>query len=149
MGDAPSLSVVHQYNRMGELAAPKTPSALRRIPLSPSMVKFLAAHKIASAFSQPTDFVFASTTGEPMSHRRVQHGFERAAERAGITGATFHDCRHAFCSQMIAAGVSPIVLADLLGHSSSTITLSVYAHLFDRTRSDGAVRAAMEAAMGG
>lgn len=149
-GDAPSLHVRRQLTRLGDLAEPKTTKALRRVPLSASLARFMAEHKMASPFSQDEDLVFAGPTGGPLSHRNVQRqGFKKAAEAAELEGVSFHSLRHAAASQLIAAGISPIVLADLLGHSSSAITLGVYAHLFDRTRSDGAVRAAMEAAMRG
>jgi len=36
-----------------------------------------------------------------------------------------------------------VVVAQVLGHSDSTVTLRVYAHMFDRQRIDEAVRAAL------
>jgi integrase len=44
---------------------------------------------------------------------------------------------------MIAAGLSPVTVAQLLGHEDARVTLAVYAHLFDRKRTDEAVRAAL------
>ena len=51
--------------------------------------------------------------------------------------------RHAFASRMIDRGISSTVLAALMGHESSTITERRYVHLFDRQRTDEAVRQAM------
>jgi integrase len=51
--------------------------------------------------------------------------------------------RHAFASRMIDRGISSTVLAALMGHESSTITERRYVHLFDRQRTDEAVRRAM------
>ena len=45
---------------------------------------------------------------------------------------------------MIARGISSTVLAALMGHESSTITERRYVHVFDRQRTDDAVRQAME-----
>jgi integrase len=70
-------------------------------------------------------------------------GFELAAKKAGIEGVTFHSMRHAFASRMIDRGISSTVLAALMGHESSTITEKRYVHLFDRQRTDEAVRLAM------
>jgi integrase len=64
-------------------------------------------------------------------------------EKAGIEGVTFHSMRHAFASRMIDRGISSTVLAALMGHESSTITERRYIHLFDRQRTDEAVRQAM------
>ena len=44
---------------------------------------------------------------------------------------------------MIDGGISSTVLAALMGHESSTITEKRYIHLFDRQRTDEAVRRAM------
>ena len=57
---------------------------------------------------------------------------------------TFHSMRHAFASRMMARGISSTVLAALMGHESSTITERRYVHVFDRQRTDDAVRQAME-----
>ena len=51
--------------------------------------------------------------------------------------------RHAFASRMIARGISSTVLAKLMGHESSAITERRYIHLFDKQRTDDAVREAM------
>jgi integrase len=39
-----------------------------------------------------------------------------------------HDTRHTAASLMLAAGVPVKVVQEMLGHSSPTITLSIYAH---------------------
>jgi integrase len=62
---------------------------------------------------------------------------------ASIQGVNLHSVRHAFASRMIARGLSSTVLAALTGHESSTITETRYVHLFDRQRTDEAVRRAM------
>ena len=73
---------------------------------------------------------------------------EAVAEKAGVEGVTFHSMRHAFASRMIDRGISSTVLAALMGHESSTITEKRYVHLFDRQRTDEAVRRAMTSAAG-
>ena len=82
-----------------------------------------------------------------MHRNATERGSELAANRAGIEGVTFHSMRHAFASRMIARGISSTVLAALMGHESSTITERRYIHLFDRQRTDEAVRLAMSAAV--
>jgi hypothetical protein len=42
-------------------APPKTKNGIRRVPLTPDMVGFLRKLKLASKFSQETDFVFTTT----------------------------------------------------------------------------------------
>ena len=138
------LHVRRQYTRLGEYAPPKTKAAIRRIPLSDEMTRELAALKLSSRYSADDDPVFAARNGKPLKHRNAtRRGFELAAEKAGIEGVSFHSMRHAFASRMIDRGISSTVLAALMGHESSTITERRYMHLFDRQRTDEAVRQAM------
>jgi integrase len=147
LGEAPSLHVRRQLTRLGDLAEPKTAKAKRRIPLSPSLASYLRALKLRSPHSQDEDYVFTSN-GKPLTHHSVQRRFQKAARAAGLEGVSFHSCRHAAASSMIAAGLSSVVVAAVLGHSSSAITERVYIHLFNQERTDDQVRAAMEG-MGG
>ena len=82
-----------------------------------------------------------------MTHRNVtRRGFEAAAKRAEVEGVSFHKLRHAAASRLIDAGLSPVVVAKILGHTDGTVTLRVYAHLFDRQMTDEAVRLALAGA---
>jgi len=65
------LLVQRQYSRTGETAPPKTPKAVRHMPLAPDLVAFLRRRRLASRFSQDGDVVFVSRTGGPLLHRTV------------------------------------------------------------------------------
>jgi hypothetical protein len=120
----------------GEYTEPKTRAAGRRIPLSPEVASFLKRHRLASKFWQDDDPIFPSQNGEPLLHRNVtRRGFEAAAIEAGIEGVSFHSLRHAAASRLIAAGLSPVTVAAVLGHAA-VVTMKVYAHLFDREKTD-------------
>jgi integrase len=54
---------------------------------------------------------------------------------------------HAFASIMIERGITAVVLADLMGHGDSGVAERTYIHLFNRKRTDEAVRMAMQSAM--
>lgn len=147
-------SVIHvrkQWTRELELAEPKTPAAVRRVVLAPALASFLRQHKARSRCSQEQDFVFASRKGTPLGHRNVCRAFTRIVVEAGLGGEprlTFHGLRHVYASMMIERGISSTVLAEQLGHTSSTITEQRYVHLFNRVRTDEAVRSAIGEAMG-
>ncbi|TMC25960.1 MAG: hypothetical protein E6J32_12960 [Chloroflexi bacterium] len=49
-----------------------------------------------------------------------------------------HECRHTFASLMIAAGVNAKALSSFMGHSSVTITLDRYGHLFPGSEAEAA-----------
>jgi integrase len=59
----------------------------------------------------------------------------------------FHALRHSHASALIAAGMDPVTVSKRLGHGSSAVTLTVYAHLFQKT--DLAAASAIEAVMRG
>jgi integrase len=50
---------------------PKTPSAIRGIPLVPQLADVLLAHRRASAFGAGGDWVFTTGRGTPLGHRNV------------------------------------------------------------------------------
>jgi integrase len=138
-----AFRVDRQWTRAGEYGPPKTQSSVRRVPLSAEMTKYLAALKLRSKFSGNGDPVFASRTGTPLSHRNVtKRGFGPAAARAELQ-VSIHDARHAFASRMISRGIDAVTLSGLLGHKNPRVTLEVYSHLYDRQKTDDAVRAAM------
>jgi integrase len=51
--------------------------------------------------------------------------------RAKVQDITPHDLRHTCASLAISAGVNVLALARMLGHSDPSVTLRVYADLFD------------------
>lgn len=142
--DEGTLVIERQWTRLGEYAPLKTAAARRRIPLSEELNDELIALRLRSRHSGDDGPIFASRSGRPLTHRNVtRRGFEAAAKRAKIDGVSFHKLRHAAASRLINAGLSPVVVAKVLGHTDATVTLRVYAHLFDRQRTDEAVRLAL------
>jgi site-specific recombinase XerD len=113
------------------------------------MVVLLRRHKVASKRSQDSDFVFASRSGGPLSHRNVQRrGFEPARDLAGLPDqVTFHDLRHAFASIAASRGVQIHVLSEVMGHSNIGVTQQVYVHLYDRGKVEASFRQAMASAL--
>jgi integrase len=67
--------------------APKTPASLREVPLVEQLSHRLAAHKQASPFARPGDWVFATSRGTPYGHRNVaRRVLTRAADAAQLNG---------------------------------------------------------------
>ena len=65
----------------------------------------------------------------PVTVRGIQKAVEDAAERAGIHKRVHpHLFRHSYATWAINRGMNPIVLANVLGHSSLTMIHSVYSH---------------------
>ncbi len=73
-----------------------------------------------------TEFVFVCLrTGKPS--QRFTTAWLNALRRSGITHCRFHDLRHTFASNLVAAGVDLITVQELMGHSTILMT-SRYAH---------------------
>jgi integrase len=149
--DRAEIHVYRQWTTGGGFSEPKTPSAVRRVVLAPDLVRFLREHKARSRFSTETDFVFASKRGTPLGHRNVCRSFTEITEKAGLDGEprfTFHSLRAVYAALMIERGITSTVLASQMGHADSGVTERKYIHLFNRVRTDEAVRAAVQEAMG-
>jgi integrase len=52
--------------------------------------------------------------------------------RTGLK-VSFHSLRHSHASALIAAGIDVVGVSRRLGHSSPSITLDIYSHLFQET----------------
>jgi integrase len=117
-----------------------------------SLVSTLRAHKLASPYSKPNHYVFATVTGEPFGHRTVtKQGLTAACRRADLAKPwpTFHELRHAHASAWIAEGGDLVELSSRLGHADPSITAGVYSHEFEAAARSAERRARLDAMYGG
>ena len=75
----------------------------------------------------------------------ITYHWKHLVETRNLPRVTLHALRHFHASALIAAGRDVVTVSRRLGHASPTITLSVYAHLFDNT--DEAAATAIEAVL--
>jgi integrase len=118
-----------------DFAPPKSTRSRRTIPLPDLVLQALSQHLAV----YPSDgLVFTNTEGRPVRQNSFAVTFRAAARRAGLEGVTFRDLRHHYASLLIHGGESVKAVQARLGHSSASITLDVYSHLWpdseDRTR---------------
>jgi integrase len=132
--------------------APKTKCGRRTISLPPSLVATLRAQwkaqqeqRLALGLGKaPEDgLVFATFDGRPRSPNALTKKWSVAAKALGLR-TSFHALRHSHASHLIAANMDVLAISRRLGHSTPTITLSVYGHLF--ANSDARAAEAIEAA---
>ncbi len=81
---------------------------------------------------EPTDKVFLSRTGQPITRVVVWQIVKRHAEKAGLEDVHPHTLRHSFATHLLAGGADLRVVQELLGHSNIATT-EVYTHV-DRSR---------------
>jgi integrase len=137
--DTGLLKVTATLNRVGGklvCSEPKTQRARRTLPLTPTLVNLLRKHKAAQAAERlraanqwaDSGLVFTSELGTPVDPRNLLRTIEAAATKAGINGVVVHTLRHSAATTWLEAGVHIKAVADLLGHSSISITGDTYGH---------------------
>ena len=133
-----TLSVRHQLqgetSTTMELVAPKFGS--ERVVYVPAELVTLFSEHVART-GGPGGWMF-SRDGVPLNRNSAGHQWRQVRKDAGLDGYTLHDLRHFYASGLIASGCDVVTVQRALGHSSATITLGVYSHLWptaeDRTR---------------
>ena len=138
------LKVAATLSRVGTemlVTAPKTPRSRRTVPLSPAMVALLKTHKAHQAAERlhagnrwtDSGLVFATELGDAVDPRNVLRTIQIAADKAGVKGVGVHTLRHRTAVAWLEAGVHIKAVADLLGHSSISVTGDIYGHTSEDT----------------
>jgi integrase len=81
----------------------------------------------------PDSPVLATLDGKPQSPTAITNAWVRAVNGIGMPEAGLHSLRHTHASMLIAAGMDTLTISCRLGHSTPTVTLSVYGHLIGGT----------------
>ncbi len=123
------------------ISEPKTDRSRRTVPLSPAVVAMLRKHRAAQNAEklragnqwQESGLVFATELGAPVDPRNLLRVVEDAARAAGLEGVGVHTLRHSAAVGWLEAGVHIKAVADMLGHSSISITGDIYGHTADET----------------
>ncbi|HEX2273453.1 MAG TPA: tyrosine-type recombinase/integrase [Acidimicrobiales bacterium] len=81
---------------------------------------------------RPDEFLFTAPMGGPLRRDLLFKRFIRPAiSTAGLPeGLRLHDLRHTCAALLIELGAHPKAIQERLGHSSITVTIDVYGHLF-------------------
>jgi integrase len=105
-----------------------------------------ARERLAAGDSwQDGDLISASSIGTPMEPRNVNRRFNELRAKSGLDWLRLHDLRHACATYVLAGGVEPRTVMEILGHSTIRLTMDLYGHVLpDRLR---AAASAMDRAM--
>lgn len=121
---------------------PKTKHGRRAIPLPPTAVEVLRAHRLrqlqlrvalGQGKPEPGALVFCNIEGEPLSPDDLSRDWWRLTLTRRLPRVSFHSLRHSHASALIASGLDVLSISRRLGHGSPVVTLGVYGHMFRDT----------------
>ncbi|MGO9258910.1 MAG: tyrosine-type recombinase/integrase [Bryobacteraceae bacterium] len=121
-------------------------SSRRTVNLPPVIVSLLATWKsrqeqeqlLAGSRWRDDGFVFTTSIGTPLEPRNIERAFSEIITAAGLPRVRVHDLRHTAATLLLAQGVHPRVVMELLGHSQIAITMNIYSHVVPALRKDAA-----------
>ena len=120
---------------------PKTAKSRRTLPLSPSVVTMLEAHRKRQAAERTragsmwveSDHVFTTESGTSVEPYNILRAVMVAASDAALTDVGVHTLRHSAATTCLENGVHLKAVSELLGHASIAITADIYGHVSDET----------------
>jgi integrase len=95
---------------------------------------------------EAVDLIFVTEFGRPVNvNSLVYKHFKPILKRAGLPNIRLYDLRHTAATLALTVGVSPKVVSEQLGHTSTAFTLDVYSHVLPHMQDDAAAK--VEAAL--
>lgn len=164
-----TLTVRQRADKWNDIGSPKSEAGEREIPLAPMVVNTLREWKHRCPRRNRTEdqpgelrYVFPNGLGRVESHSNVHsRGFVPLQIAAGVTVDTgetdkegkpilkakygLHALRHAAASLFIEQGLKPKRVQEIMGHSTISMTLDTYTHLYPAPEDDQAAMAQLQA----
>lgn len=130
-----------------EFLQPKTGKSRRPVEISPLVVRALKEHKAAQARERLSfgegyaeyNMVCSRKDGNPIHPGSLASRFHAITRRAGFK-IRFHDLRHCHATYLLKDRVSPKIVAERLGHSTTRLTLDIYSHVIPGMQREAAMR---------
>ena len=120
---------------------PKSSAGVREVPILAPLRPFLDTQRSLSAWSgDPSGLVLGASRRSAFGYTGLRSRSTRAFAAAGLQRVTLHEARHSFASYLAASGIGIKDLTVILGHSSVTVSLDRYGHLFEGTLAQTAAR---------
>ncbi|MCU1494583.1 MAG: Integrase [Acidimicrobiaceae bacterium] len=129
---------LHRVNGQGlRFEEPKTERSRRTIVVPRQLLADLRTHKkeqeaerVESAgYWTEHGLVFPNELGGPMDDRNDYRSWVRLLRTAKVRRIRLHDGRHTAATLLLAEGIHPRVVMELLGHSTMRTTTDTYSHV--------------------
>lgn len=138
------VALQHVRGAPARLVEPKTRQSRRTLPLPAPIALQLRAHRTRQLrdrllagerwHGEEWGLVFTNSFGGPLATRTLHTQFKANLSRAGLPNIRFHDLRHSCASLLVAQGVHPRVVMEILGHSTIALTMNTYAHVLPQAQ---------------
>jgi integrase len=138
--DKHQVSINASIDASRSRAATKTRQT-RIVPIDESTVALLRSWRVAQmeralavqARITPACYVLSHdlTSRTPWTPHAITTKFARLRSTVGVE-CRLHDLRHAYATALLNAGVPAQEVSSLMGHSKTSTTLDIYAHVVDR-----------------
>lgn len=104
------------------ISEPKTERSVRTIPLPAFLVEYLLPKKLDDHF-----YLITGSKNYTEPHQYYIR-YQKYLKQNSISRYSFHALRHTFATRCVELGFDTKSLAEILGHSNITMTLSIYVH---------------------
>jgi integrase len=120
------------------ISDPKTSHSRRPVRLSGVAVAALRKHRARQLEERLAmgelwdehDLVFCNSIGRPCEARNVvRNSYQPLLDKAGLPRIKFHALRHSAATLLLSQGIHPKIVAELLGHTTISMTLDIYSHV--------------------
>ncbi|MBQ7861597.1 MAG: site-specific integrase [Clostridia bacterium] len=134
--DERTINISKSYQRLGGkdvVTPPKTPKSNRVITVPDFLLADIKDYMNRIYCLESTDRLFN------MTKSFLEKEMQRGIKNSGVKRIRIHDIRHSHCALLFEMGITPLEVADRLGHERVETTLNTYAHLYpnkQRTLSD-------------
>lgn len=133
-----TMQRIHDIQNSGEsktkiiIGEPKSGNSVRTIPMSDCAAELCRQMK-----TDNKNAYLLTGSNEFMEPRVLQYRIKKYTKECGLEGVHCHTLRHTFATRAVEVGFDIKSLSEVLGHSSTTITLERYVHSsFDLKRTN-------------
>ncbi|ETP70919.1 site-specific recombinase XerD, partial [Lachnospiraceae bacterium JC7] len=119
--------------------SPKTKTSKRDIPMNDAIKTAIQKQEqqnrdLFGDIISLNSHIFSSMNGGFISSTVVIRDIKATLKNTGIDYFTPHAFRDTFATRAIEAGMNPQTLKEILGHSSYSMTMDLYAHVMENTK---------------